>query len=74
MWIEASGNINTSFWAMYEYDTVNSRVVMLDTYVETATTGLYAIVTPNDVIYYGKSDDMTWKMNWLTYEKEPTRA
>ena len=74
MWVEDSGNINTSFWAMYEYDTVNSRVVMLDTYAETATTGLYAIVTPNDIIYYAKSDDMTWKMDWLTYKKQCTKA
>jgi len=68
------GSIDPKSYKLYEYDIINYQVRCLDTQTYANGGGLPAIVTPDNMIYYGKADGKTWKMNWLTYEKEQTPA
>ena len=65
---------NPDTFVLYEYDIENNIVRQLDTGISANNQSLTAIVTPDDYIYYAKADGKTWKMNWLTYEKEQTKA
>jgi len=56
---------------LYEYDIINHTVTCLDTMLSGS---LDAIVTNDNQIYYAKRDGRTWKIDWLTYKKEPTNA
>ncbi len=75
---DESGNkttvANPNSFVLYEYDIVNNIVRQLDTGIYVSTDALNAVVTPDNFIYYAKADGYTWKMNWLTYEKEQTKA
>ncbi len=68
------GTVDTASYKIYEYDIVNHTVNCLDTDIYPNGGGLNAVVTPDNYIYYAKNDGRTWKMNWLTYEKEKTNA
>ena len=70
----ADGTIDSTSYKIYEYDIVNYTVRCLDTETAAGSGGISAVVTPDNYIYYAKADGKTWKMNWLTYEKEPTKA
>ncbi len=61
-------------YKLYEYDIVNNIVRQLDSGITDCRTGISAVVTPDNYIYYAKTDGHTWKMNWLTYQKEQTKA
>jgi len=73
-YMSQAGSVNSSVYAMYEYDIYNGRAIFMDNNVETDAGTMSAVVTPSEVIYYGKADGFTWKMNWLTYQKEKTKA
>lgn len=56
---------------LYEYDTASGLVTCLDTNLNAS---LVAIVTYDNQIYYTKNDGYTWKIDWFTYKKQPTKA
>ena len=65
------GSVDSKSHKLYEYDIINHTVTCLDTQLSGS---LGAIVTNDNQIYYTKRDGRTWKMDWLTYKKESTKA
>lgn len=77
---DAEGNTivdaDSSGYRLYEYDIINDIIRQIDDGITSCVGGLNAYVAPDDYIYYSKKDTdgdgrgETWRMNWLTYEKE----
>ncbi len=76
---DSSGNTvvraDENGYRLYEYDIINNIIRQIDYNITSCVGGLNAVVSPDDYIYYSRSDDGTgnggtYRMNWLTYEKE----